>query len=114
MRLRYYNTALLYYTGVLVRCVQCGYSIGRHSKSLDTERKVCGHCHGRFQLVTNTGAGAGASQPGSSQTPGGKVRAPTPFANFVKENYRHHRTPGVSHGDVMKILSAKFSETKLK
>ena len=99
------------------RCVQCGYSIGRHSKSLDTERKVCGHCHGRFQLVTNTGAGAGASQssqPGSSQTPGGKVRAPTPFANFVKENYRHHRTTGVSHGEVMKILSAKFSETKLK
>ena len=104
---------------VTLRCVQCGYSIGRHSKSLDTERKVCGHCHGRFQLLTNTGAGAGAgaraAQPGNPQTPGGgKVRAPTPFANFVKENYKHHRTPGVSHGDVMKILSAKFSETKLK
>ena len=101
-----------------LRCVQCGYSIGRHSKSLDTERKVCGHCHGRFQLVLNPGPGA--SQAGTSGTSGGKAgaprtpRAPTPFANFVKENYKHHRTPGVSHGDVMKILSAKFSETKLK
>ena len=101
---------------LIARCVQCGYSIGRHSKSLDTERKVCGHCHGRFQLVLNTGAAAGARQTParSSGTPGGKARAPTPFANFVKENYKHHRSPGVSHGEVMKILSAKFSETKLK
>jgi predicted SprT family Zn-dependent metalloprotease len=30
-------------------CEKCGYTIGRHSKSLDTERKVCGHCHGRFR-----------------------------------------------------------------
>ena len=100
-------------TMLILRCVQCGYSIGRHSKSLDVERKVCGHCHGRFQLLLNTGGG-GARQAGSSGTPGGKGRAPTPFANFVKENYKHHRTPGVSHGDVMKILSAKFSQTKLK
>ena len=94
-------------TMLILRCVQCGYSIGRHSKSLDVERKVCGHCHGRFQLLLNR-------QAASSGTPEGKSRAPTPFANFVKENYKHHRTPGVSHGDVMKILSAKFSQTKLK
>merc|ERR1712098_412511 len=37
------------------RCVQCGCTIGRHSKSLDTERKVCGHCHGRFELEVNKG-----------------------------------------------------------
>ena len=92
-----------------LRCSQCGYSIGRHSKSLDTERKVCGHCRGKFELVT-------AASEASRQTPGGKPRErpPTAFANFVKENYKHHRAPGVSHGDVMKILSAKFSETKLK
>ena len=24
------------------KCEKCGYQIGRHSKSLDTERKVCG------------------------------------------------------------------------
>jgi hypothetical protein len=33
-------------------CEKCGYTIGRHSKSLDTERKVCGHCHGRFRYET--------------------------------------------------------------
>ena len=32
-------------------CEKCSYTIGRHSKSLDTERKVCGHCHGKFRQV---------------------------------------------------------------
>jgi len=93
------------------KCVNCGYTIGRHSKSLDTSRKVCGHCHGRFELVVNgkqvsTKAQGGA---GNSATP----KAPNPFAVFVKENYKNHKAPGVKHGDVMKILSAKFSETKI-
>ena len=44
---------------------------------------------------------------------GGKPKAPNPFAVFVKENYGKHKVPGVKHGDVMKILGAKFSETKI-
>ena len=32
------------------RCVNCGYTIGRHSKSLDTATKRCGYCRGEFQL----------------------------------------------------------------
>ncbi|XP_053595699.1 germ cell nuclear acidic protein isoform X2 [Microplitis demolitor] len=35
------------------RCVNCGYSIGRHSKSLDIARKRCGHCYGQFELLVN-------------------------------------------------------------
>ena len=34
------------------KCVNCGYTVGRHTKSLDTNRKMCGHCHGNFELVT--------------------------------------------------------------
>ena len=99
------------------RCVQCGYSIGRHSKSLDTERKVCGHCHGRFELVVNTGAtpARGGASASNTATPASsaKPKAPTGFALFVKENYKLHKVPGKSHADVMKILSTKFSETKI-
>ncbi|XP_057318449.1 uncharacterized protein LOC130663319 isoform X2 [Microplitis mediator] len=35
------------------RCINCGYSIGRHSKSLDIARKRCGHCYGQFELLVN-------------------------------------------------------------
>ena len=34
-------------------CERCGYTVGRHTKSLDTVLKVCGLCFGRFQLVVN-------------------------------------------------------------
>ncbi|CAH1364834.1 unnamed protein product [Tenebrio molitor] len=26
------------------KCASCGYSIGRHTKSIDTDRKRCGYC----------------------------------------------------------------------
>ena len=88
---------------------------------------MCGHCHGRqnfllltpfnlpepstrFELVVNgKQVSAKAQGAGNSATP----KAPNPFAIFVKENYKNHKAPGVKHGDVMKILSVKFSETKI-
>eukprot|EP00090_Calanus_glacialis_P017283 TRINITY_DN26948_c0_g1_i1.p1 TRINITY_DN26948_c0_g1~~TRINITY_DN26948_c0_g1_i1.p1 ORF type:complete len:892 (-),score=270.16 TRINITY_DN26948_c0_g1_i1:95-2488(-) len=97
------------------RCEKCGYSIGRHSKSLDTEKKVCGHCYGRFQLVVNgktvqTKVADGATAAGAAPA---KPKAPNAFALFVKENYKVYKQPGVTHGDVMKMLSSKFSATKI-
>ncbi|OQR69575.1 HMG box-containing protein C19G7.04-like [Tropilaelaps mercedesae] len=38
-------------TKYVYKCQQCGYEVGRHSKSLDTERFVCGRCKGRFALT---------------------------------------------------------------
>lgn len=73
--------------------------IGRHSKSLDTQRFVCALCTGQLVLLTPS-----------------KPRAPTPFANFVKENYRTARQElaGQSHAEVMRKLSSDFaSKTKL-
>ncbi|XP_035505274.2 germ cell nuclear acidic protein [Scophthalmus maximus] len=81
------------------QCTRCQNSIGRHSKSLDTQRFVCALCTGQLVLLTPS-----------------KPRAPTPFANFVKENYGTARQElvGQSHGEVMRKLSADFaSKTKL-
>uniref|UniRef100_A0A3P9NLC5 Germ cell nuclear acidic peptidase n=1 Tax=Poecilia reticulata TaxID=8081 RepID=A0A3P9NLC5_POERE len=81
------------------RCTRCQNTIGRHSKSLDTQRFVCALCKGQLVLLT-------ASKP----------RAPTPFATFVKENYGSVRKElaGQSHAEVMRKLSTDFaSKTKL-
>ncbi|XP_040031025.2 germ cell nuclear acidic protein [Gasterosteus aculeatus] len=81
------------------QCSRCQNTIGRHSKSLDTQKFVCALCKGHLVLLTS-----------------GKPRAPTPFASFVKENYGNVRQElcGRSHGDVMRKLSADFaSKTKL-
>ncbi|XP_068571492.1 germ cell nuclear acidic protein [Cebidichthys violaceus] len=81
------------------QCTRCQNTIGRHSKSLDTQRFVCALCKGQLVLLTSA-----------------KPRAPTPFANFVKENYGTVRQGllGQSHGEVMRKLSADFaSKTKL-
>lgn len=76
------------------QCVRCKNIIGRHSKSLDTERFACAICKGTFVLLN------AASQ-----------RPATPFANFVKENFAsvRQRMAGQSHGEVMRKLSEEFA-----
>ncbi|XP_038154983.1 acidic repeat-containing protein [Cyprinodon tularosa] len=81
------------------QCTRCKNTIGRHSKSLDTQKFVCALCTGQLILLTPV-----------------KPRAPTPFATFVKENYGNVRQElmGQSHAEVMRKLSADFaSKTKL-
>ncbi|XP_037833542.1 acidic repeat-containing protein isoform X1 [Kryptolebias marmoratus] len=81
------------------QCTRCQNTIGRHSKSLDTQRFACALCTGRLVLL-------------APSTP----RAPTPFASFVKQNYGSVRQElaGQSHSEVMRKLSADFaSKTKL-
>ncbi|KAF3838163.1 hypothetical protein F7725_009931 [Dissostichus mawsoni] len=80
------------------QCTRCKNTIGRHSKSLDTQKFACALCTGQLVLLTSA-----------------KQRAPTPFANFVKENFGTVRQElmGQSHGEVMRKLSADFASTKL-
>lgn len=81
------------------QCTRCKNTIGRHSKSLDTEKFVCALCTGKLVLLNPS-----------------KPRTPTPFASFVKENYGAVRQElaGQSHAEVMRKLSADFSlKTKL-
>ena len=42
-----------------------------------------------------------------------KVLLISPVAIFVKDLYKVYRRPGVEHGEVMRILSAKFAATKI-
>ena len=55
----------------------CGCRIGRHSKSLDTNKKVCGVCKGKFELLV---------QKNGVQTPAA-IRTPNKFAQFVKVSF---------------------------
>ncbi|XP_046394806.1 acidic repeat-containing protein-like [Ischnura elegans] len=90
------------------QCTVCNYSIGRHSKSLDVQRKCCGICGGTFELFVNTKDEGGKSVP---RTP----RTPNAFALFVKENYKVIKSTQdkLQHKDVMKLLSEKFAEAKI-
>ncbi|KAL1491023.1 hypothetical protein ABEB36_011682 [Hypothenemus hampei] len=91
------------------RCTGCGYSIGRHSKSLDLDRKRCGHCYGQFEVLLNKKTKSGELK----SVPATPKKEPNGFALFVKENYAQYKDPLKKHGDVMRILGQKFAEIKL-
>ncbi|VBB29442.1 unnamed protein product [Acanthocheilonema viteae] len=80
-------------------CDRCGQTIKRHSKSLDIVRKICGICQGHFILRSRDGKKF-------------STRSTNIFAQFVKENYKKERKPGVKHAEIMKILSLRFKEEK--
>lgn len=85
------------------------HSIGRHSKSLDIEKKRCGYCYGKFELLINKTTKSGIMQV---QTP---KREPSGFALYVKQNYNSVKKEknDMKHADVMKILGQKFSAIKI-
>ncbi|XP_076282828.1 uncharacterized protein LOC143210139 [Lasioglossum baleicum] len=90
------------------KCVGCGYSIGRHSKSLDVEKKRCGHCYGKFELLINKTTKSGTVQV---QTPKRELGG---FALFVKQNYSSiKKDRNVKHAEIMKILGQQFSAVKI-
>ncbi|GFO47576.1 acidic repeat-containing protein [Plakobranchus ocellatus] len=95
------------------KCTKCNYRIGRHSKSLDIDKKVCGHCLGKFEVfltrdLNNSERGGGGGTPSTPHTP----RTPNKFALFVKKGYADvkKKDSSLKHADVMKILSQQFSE----
>ena len=65
------------------------FRIGRHSKSFNTEKFICGKCKGRFVLTRNGKPVSEASQPKLNR-----------FALFVKENYQTHMKNGMQHSEV--------------
>jgi len=99
------------------RCTQCGYSIGRHSKSLDTSKKVCGKCFGSFEILirkTTSKTSPSALGTNNEENKYEKVKSPNAFAKFVKENYHTFKKDGREHKEIMNILSKKFALTKEK
>ncbi|XP_020289260.1 uncharacterized protein LOC109857403 [Pseudomyrmex gracilis] len=91
------------------RCTSCGYSIGRHSKSLDTEKSRCGYCFGKFELLINKKTKSGTVQMQMLK------KEPSGFALYVKQNYNlvKKEKSNMKHADVMKILGQQFSAIKI-
>lgn len=91
----------------LLLCIYC--SIGRHSKSLDTEKNRCGYCFGKFELLINKTTKSGTIQ---MQMP---KKEPSGFALYVKQNYNSvkNEKSNMKHADVMKILGQQFSTIKI-
>nr|SVE73482.1 EOG090X0464 [Daphnia atkinsoni] len=96
-------------------CASCKYSIGRHSKSIDTTTHVCPMCRGRLQLGQEPATSGAVKEEGAMAKPK-TPRTPNAFALFVKDNYGAIKSSraDLQHAAVMKLLSAKFAESKLK
>lgn len=93
---------------IFCRC----YSIGRHSKSLNLDRKCCGYCRGRFEVFLTSQLSNTNTKCNTESTK--KQRAPNAFAVFVKENYATVKQENkVAHGEIMKLLSQKFAQIKV-
>lgn len=77
---------------------------------MNVEKKRCGHCFGKFELLINRVTKSGTTL----QTPKAK-KGPTGFALFVKENYGtvKKERQGVAHKEVMQILGQQFSAIKI-
>lgn len=99
------------HTKYTYKCTSCGYSIGRHSKSLNVQLKRCGYCHGKFELFINRTTKSGNVE---MKTPS-RTKDPSAFALYVKENYQNvkQNRKSMKHGEVMKILGQQFSSIKI-
>lgn len=83
------------------KCQGCSAIIGRHSKSLDTERMACGACRGSLVLLANVRH----AKDGTPIAP----RKASGFSLFVKEHFASVKSAmkGATHGEVMRELSRR-------
>ncbi|CAH2236717.1 jg16957 [Pararge aegeria aegeria] len=88
------------------KCTKCGYSIKRHSKSIDITKKCCGYCRGTFEIILNK-----KNKDGVVVSTPARKGGPNDFALYVKENYGALKT-GRTHGQIMKMLGEQFSAKK--
>ncbi|XP_065649583.1 germ cell nuclear acidic protein [Hydra vulgaris] len=84
----------------IYKCEGCGVEVGRHSKSVDSNRHTCIRCNGSF-ILTN-----------SSST---NKRTPNAYANFLKSNFAivKKNNPLLSHKDLMLKIAEDFHNIKL-
>ncbi|GAB5355921.1 hypothetical protein AAMO2058_000246200 [Amorphochlora amoebiformis] len=83
----------------------CGREFGRHSNSIDITRQACGACGSHLKAL------------GRFRKDGTPIKTPrrlNAFASFVQKNYRETKAQnhGISHKDLMKIISREYSEEK--
>lgn len=83
----------------------CGKVYGRHSNSLDTDRKVCGMCRARLEPLGRFNADG---------TPA-KARTASAFSLFVKDNFAVAKAaagPQTPHREVMKVVADMWKQQK--
>uniref|UniRef100_A0A8R1DRL3 Tr-type G domain-containing protein n=1 Tax=Caenorhabditis japonica TaxID=281687 RepID=A0A8R1DRL3_CAEJA len=106
----------------------CGQTIKRQSKSLDTSRKACGKCHGRFELFrfcrrTNTRIRIEDPKAKPPPEPIKTVSSSSSnfqrfthkkhdagFSEYAKENYFNY--PQLTHSQVMDKLAEDFKRSQ--
>ncbi|CAH2060906.1 unnamed protein product, partial [Iphiclides podalirius] len=91
------------------KCTKCGYSVQRHSKSIDVTKKCCGYCRGTFEVIVNK-----KNKDGVVVSTPARKGAVNEFALYVKENYASLKDGTRSHAQVMKQLGEQFSARKKK
>lgn len=99
----------------------CLQEYGRHSNSLDVNKKVCGRCRGRLQFLGRFKQGLngeaipiGGGREGTDR--GGGNREATGFSLFVKDYYAVEKkklpSDANAHRFVMKALSQRWNQQK--
>ena len=86
------------------QCTECGSEFGRHSKSIDPEKQLCGACRGTLVYKPRRPDGTPA-----------KPRKASAFSSFVGERYRDVKKQlgaRAKHADVMRALSAEWKAAK--
>ncbi|XP_026317265.1 HMG box-containing protein C19G7.04-like [Hyposmocoma kahamanoa] len=91
------------------KCTKCGYSIQRHSKSIDITKKACGYCRGTFEIIINK-----KNKDGLIVSTPARKGEMNDFAKYVKENYSTTKVATKTHAQVMKLLGEQFSAKKNK
>ncbi|CAK1595508.1 unnamed protein product [Parnassius mnemosyne] len=89
------------------KCTKCGYSIQRHSKSIDVTKKCCGYCRGTFEVIVNK-----KNKDGFVVSTPARKGGLNKFALYVKENYGSLKDGTRTHAEVMKLLGEQFSARK--
>ncbi|DBA72109.1 TPA: hypothetical protein ACH3X2_010833 [Trebouxia sp. C0005] len=80
---------------------KCQQMYKRHSNSIDTSKQVCSACRGQLQALGRFNADGTHA----------KVRAPSQYSLFVKNNFATQKQkcgPGTPHKEIMQALSASW------
>ena len=89
------------------QCTVCLQEIGRHSKSIDISKKVCGSCRGPLQYLGKF------ARDGSPS----KKRQESEYSRFIQANFSSVKAqlgnPHVTNSDVMKKIAGLWKEKRL-
>ena len=81
----------------------CGWKVGRHSKSIDTEKMCCGRCRGAIVLQPQLEA--------DGVTPK-KVRKPSTYAVFNKQQHALLKDSDMTFGQKVTLISERWARLK--